>query len=60
MRVEHDKIGPYREVTNRLANSPRETFMCATCKQGKSILGRRKVGMAGRRTLWCCAACAAK
>lgn len=60
MRVEWDKVGLYRETTKRMSNSPSSTFLCCRCNLGKSITGRRKVGMLGRKTLWACAACAGK
>lgn len=57
MRAQWDLIGNFREVTKRMSNSPSATFMCNTCLKGKSILGRRKIGMIGRRTLYACAMC---
>jgi len=60
MRVEPDKTLLYRESTNRMGNVPSQTFLCCRCKLGKSILGRRKVGMIGRRTLYACPACQEK
>jgi uncharacterized protein YlaI len=57
MLVEYDKIGSFRDATNRLANSPTQTFLCCRCNQGKAILGRRKVGMLGKRALYACKLC---
>lgn len=57
MRVQWDLIGNFPETTKRMANSPSQTFKCCRCNLGKSILGRRKVGMIGRRALYACAMC---
>lgn len=57
MLVEWDKLGPYRAATERLANSPKDTFLCSVCKKGKSITGRKKVAQDGRRVSYACKAC---
>jgi len=53
-------IASYRDTTMRMTNAPTMTFLCSICHKGKSIAGRRKVGMLGRKTLWACVACAGK
>lgn len=52
-----DALMSYRDTTARMSNSPGSTFKCCRCQKGKLILGRRKVGMIGRRTLYACASC---
>lgn len=57
-RAIYDAIGSFREQTQRLANSPRDTFSCGVCKQFCSILGRRLVSKDGNRRTYACAGCA--
>jgi len=57
MRIEHDKIGSFREATDRMVKGPSNTFKCCRCGGCKSVFGRRKVGDIGRRKLWACKAC---
>lgn len=57
MLVDWDKLGPYRAATERLANSPKDTFKCSLCGGFKLIAGRRKVAQDGRRVSYACKAC---
>lgn len=57
MLVEWNKEASYRAATERLANSPKDTFWCARCGKSKSILGRRLVEKDGNRKKYACASC---
>lgn len=58
MLVEFNKNAAYRAQTERMANSPRDTFVCAFCGGYKSILGRKAMPSPGKRRIWKCAQCA--
>lgn len=60
MRVEWNKTAAYRDATAARTPSPAATFLCAICKKGKAILGRRKISQDGNRIEYSCKECQVK
>lgn len=51
-------INNFLDTQRNAARGPGETFKCSKCNCCKRILGRKLIGMDGKRKLWACTECA--